>query len=214
MKNLIIIGAGGMGRSLYNMAINSIGYGDEYQIKGFLDDDTTKMDGFKNYPPIVGTISDYAPKENDIFICSLGTIAAKMKCTNHLKEKGAVFTTLIHKTARVSLNVEIGEGSILAPNCYVDCDTKIGKHCLIQADSIIAHDCFIGDWTRFDCKAMCVGGVHIGNRVTIHTAAILSHNVIIGDDATVGACSFVCRKVKEGTTVAGNPAREILFPKA
>ena len=30
---------------------------------------------------------------------------------------------------------------------------------------------------------MCVGGVIIGNRVTIHTAAVLSHNVVIGDDA-------------------------------
>ena len=29
MKKLIIIGAGGMGRSLYNMAVGSLGYGEE-----------------------------------------------------------------------------------------------------------------------------------------------------------------------------------------
>ena len=56
MKKLIIIGAGGMGRSLYNMAVGSLGYGEEFDIKGFIDDDTTKMDGFENYSPIVGTI--------------------------------------------------------------------------------------------------------------------------------------------------------------
>ena len=87
MKKLIIIGAGGMGRSLYNMAVGSLGYGEEFDIKGFIDDDTTKMDGFENYSPIVGTIRDYRPEEDDIFICSLGTVATKMKCTNSLLEK-------------------------------------------------------------------------------------------------------------------------------
>ena len=38
MKQLIIIGAGGFGRETYCTAKESIGYGEEYVIKGFLDD--------------------------------------------------------------------------------------------------------------------------------------------------------------------------------
>ena len=36
MKKLIIIGAGGMGRTLYDMAQESIGYKTEFVIKGFM----------------------------------------------------------------------------------------------------------------------------------------------------------------------------------
>ena len=39
MKNLIIVGAGGMGRSVYCIANGSIGYGIDFEIKGFIDDD-------------------------------------------------------------------------------------------------------------------------------------------------------------------------------
>lgn len=39
MKKLVIIGAGGMGRTLYNIATESLGYGTDFTIKGFIDDD-------------------------------------------------------------------------------------------------------------------------------------------------------------------------------
>ena len=38
MKGLIIIGAGGMGRTVYDNAMECIGYGDTFHIKGFIDD--------------------------------------------------------------------------------------------------------------------------------------------------------------------------------
>ena len=56
MKHLIIIGGGGMGRSVYSMAEDSIGFGTEFDIKGFLDDNLNSMDGFQDYKPVIGTI--------------------------------------------------------------------------------------------------------------------------------------------------------------
>ena len=37
MKNLIIIAAAGMGRTLYDMSRESRGYGEEFVVKGFID---------------------------------------------------------------------------------------------------------------------------------------------------------------------------------
>ena len=53
---LIIIGAGGMGRTLYDMAQESIGYKTEFVIKGFIDDNVNALDGFIDniYPSIIG----------------------------------------------------------------------------------------------------------------------------------------------------------------
>ena len=66
MKQLIIIGAGGMGRTLYDMAQESIGYGNEFLIKGFIDDNMNALDGFNGYPSIIGSISSYVPEDEDI----------------------------------------------------------------------------------------------------------------------------------------------------
>ena len=61
MKNLIIIGAGGMGRTVYDNALESVGYGETFVVKGFIDDDLQALDGFPNYPPIIDTIRNYQP---------------------------------------------------------------------------------------------------------------------------------------------------------
>jgi prephenate dehydrogenase len=51
MKQLIIIGAGGMGRVMYDMARESIGYQTQYTIKGYIDDNIHSLDSFNNFPP-------------------------------------------------------------------------------------------------------------------------------------------------------------------
>ena len=49
MKKLVIIGAGGMGRSVYCIAKGCIGYGTEFVVKGFIDDDLSQLDNFEDY---------------------------------------------------------------------------------------------------------------------------------------------------------------------
>lgn len=210
MKNLIIIGAGGMGRSLYNIALGCKGYGTEFVIKGFLDDNIHQLDDFRGYPPILDTIGHYNVQKNDVFTCSIGDVKTKFRLCSSIIERGGEFITLIHNLARVCGNVTLGKGCVVAPFCLVDCDTLVGEMCILQSDAIIGHDCVIGDYSRIDTHVTLVAGTKIGNRVTIHTSAVINHRVAVEDYATVGACSFVIRKVKSGTTVVGNPAKKLM----
>ena len=170
MKELIIVGAGGMGRSVYCIAENSIGYGTVFTIKGFLDDNLNALDGFSGYKPILSTISDYQPEPDDVFVCSIGDVAIKEKLCESLKEKGGKFFSLIHNRA---------------------------------------HDSVIGNYARIDTQCSLVGGTIVKDRATIYTHAMISHNVTVGEGAVVGACSFVIRSVKPGTSVFGVPAKPI-----
>lgn len=52
-----------MGRTIFDVARESIGYGIEYTIKGFIDDNLSALDGFEDYPPMLGTISHYLPEK-------------------------------------------------------------------------------------------------------------------------------------------------------
>lgn len=209
MKNLIIIAAGGMGRTFYDIARESLGYGTEFVIKGFIDDNLQALDGFEGYPPILGRISDYLPMADDVFVCSIGG-ASRKKCMEEIISRGGKFQTLIHKTARIGTNVKIGKGNLIAAFTSVGADASIGDYNMIQSYTVIGHDVQIGNWNRIDTHVTCVGGTIVHNEADIYTSAVLNHGVVVEDNAHVGACSFVIRRVKSGTTVMGNPAKKLI----
>lgn len=210
MKHLVIIGAGGMGRTLYSSAIDSVGYNEIFDLKGFIDDDLKALDGFPNYPPIIGTIKYYHPQEGDIFVSSIGG-ASRQPCIEEMISRGAEFLNLIHKTARINTNAQIGKGNFIGAYSVIGNDAIVGDYNMIQAYTVIGHDARIGNWNRIDTHVTCVGGIVIEDNVNIHTSAVISHGVTVGTGSHVGALSFVIRKVKPGTTVMGNPAKKIEF---
>ena len=209
MKNLIIIGAGGMGRTLFSNAIESIGYGDQFVIKGFIDDNLHALDGFPNYPPVIGTIRDYQPVEDDVFVSSIGG-ASRRPCMEEIINRGGVFIELIHKTARIYTNAKLGKGNFIGAYTVIGNDAEIGDYNMIQSYTVIGHDAKIGSWNRIDTHVTCVGGIVIEDEVNIHTSAVISHKVVVETGAHVGALSFVIRRVKTGTTVMGNPAKRLM----
>lgn len=208
MKQLIIIGAGGMGRTMYSNALESIGYGEKFVVKGFIDDNLNALDAYPNYPPILGTIKDYVPQQNDVFVSSIGG-AARRPCMEEIISRGGVFIELIHQTARVYTNAKLGKGNFVGAYTVIGNDVQIGDFNLIQSYTVIGHDVRMGSWNRIDTHVTCVGGIVIEDETNIHTSAVINHNVTIGSGAHVGALSFVIRKVKPGTTVCGNPAKKL-----
>lgn len=211
MKNLLIIGASGFGRDIYDMAKESIGYGTEFTIKGFLDLNLDALKEYSYYPQVISSEDDYEIGENDVFVCAIGDVKIKKKCTEKMLNRGAKFHTLIHKSALISSTSEIGEGCILASNVVVGSYAFIGNHCLLQSSAILGHDVKVGEYARIDCNVFFVGGVIVKDLVTIHTAAVINHDVILENNSNIGACSFVIKKVKEGTTVFGSPARVLKY---
>ena len=209
LKNLIILGAGGMGREIYELATQCKGYNKDYQTVGFLDDDLKVLNSFSGYPSILARIKDYSPKENDIFICSIGDTKKKKVSIGKIVEKGGVFISLIHPSVHIGKNSTVGIGSILLKDAFIGADCKLGDHVLIQIAAVIGHDASVGNYTRVDCHAVCVGGTELQEEVTVHTSAIINHNVVVGKGATVGAGSFVIKRVPSRTTVFGNPARRL-----
>lgn len=208
MKQLIIVGAGGMGRTMFDMARESWGYKTEFIIKGFIDDNVKALDCFKGYPPIMGTISDYLPCENDVFICSIGGIF-RAKCISEIIARGGEFIPLIHKTVRIGSNVVMGKGNMVGAFTTIAADACLGNYNFIQSLTIIGHDVKIGNWNRIDSQVMMVGATTIGDRNMIHTGAMINHNVHIGDDCIIGACSFVTMDVDSGSTLFTSPARRL-----
>lgn len=198
-----------MGRQVLSFAKSCSGYGKEYDIKGFLDDNPNAMVDFPGYPPVLGTVDGYQIECDDVFFNSIGDIQAKKRCIQKILDRGGDFLTLIHPTAQVSPDTKIGKGCMLSSYVGVGVETTIGDFCLIQSKATIGHDVYVGDYARIDCNVVLIAGVKVGRDVCIHTSSVINHDVRLGEGCVVGAMSFVIKNVKPGQTVFGNPAKVI-----
>lgn len=211
MKNLLIIGARGWGREVFNMLPECIGYGTDFQVKGYLDDLETALDGMPGYPRIIGSVEDYAIEPDDVFICALGDPSWRKHYAEIILGKGGKFINLIHQSASIQRNTELGVGCIVGYSTRISCDIKIGSFVTFQPYVVIGHDTRIGDYCHLGCGSFMGGFSSLGDMSTLQTHAVVLPHIKVGDNCMVGAGSVVIKKVRSGDTVFGNPAKRIDF---
>lgn len=211
MKHLLIIGARGWGREVFNMLPDSIGYGTEYTVKGYLDDKADALEGMSGYPTIIDSVEHYVPQVDDVFVCALGDAHWKKHYAEIILNKGGQFINIIHKTASIGRNTQIGLGCIITNNVGISCDITIGNFVTFQSYTIIGHDAIIGNYCHLGCRSFMGGGSMLGEVTTIQTNSIILPHIKVGNECIVGAGAVAIKKVKDGTTVFGNPAKVLIF---
>ena len=209
MKNLIIIGAGNFGREVFTWAKQCKEYGNEWIIKGFLDDRINVLDNYKGYEKIIGTVNEYVPGADDVFICALGEPEVKIKYSTFILDKGGKFINLIHPTVVMGMNVELSKGIIICPNVSISSDIKIGNYVTVNMNSTIGHDSVIEDWCQINANCGINGWSHLGQGVFMGGNSVTLPKVIVGEFGVIGAGSVVLKKVNAYTTVFGNPAKPV-----
>lgn len=211
MKHLLIIGARGFGRVIYCLALESLGYGTEFDIAGFLDDKSSALDGFEGYPPIIDSVEHYRPRPDDVFICALGDVGFKKLYVEKILAKGGNFINLIHKDASISQNVRMGTGCIVAPYVSLSCDVTVGNFVTFQRFVSIGHDSRIGDFCHLNTYSFMGGFSRLGSLSTLWTGSVMLPHTEVGNNAVVGAGAVVLKKVASGATVYGNPAKVLKY---
>ncbi len=206
MKNLIIVGAGGFGREMFGAAREAVGHGESFRIKGFLDGNPAALDGFEGYPAIIGSPEEYAVEPDDVFVTALGSIESRRRCAGMLEARGGVFVPIVHRSASLGPNVEVGAGSFVAHNAVLTADVKVGRHACVFHGSVIGHDTELGDFSHVYSLVSIGGGVRVGEGSSVFPGAKVVPRVSIGAGATVGIGSTVVRDVGPGVTVFGSPA--------
>lgn len=208
-KDLIIVGAGDFGREAYQLAktINKIN--PQWNIKGFINDIPDALDGIKIDAKIIGTIKDWNPSENEVFVLGIASPSGKEKVVKILKSKGAHFETLIHPAALIGDYVEFGEGCVVGGRSSVGSCSKIGNFVHI-AGSMVGQDAEIGDFSTTTGFANLTNS-KIGKGVFVGSHAVVMNKLKVGDGAFICVGSIVVSNVKPGTKVFGNPAKKLDF---
>ena len=207
MKDLIIVGASGFGREILNMieGINSIE--PTWNVLGFIDDNLNALDEFPIKHKVLGTIQDWQPKKTEQYVLAIAAPKSKEIVVQLLRGKGAKFATILSPTTEIGPRTKVGEGVVTFGHVCISVDVTVGDFVFFNGLAGIGHDTVIGDFCTFGPKVCISGGTKIGKCVNVGALASTFPGVKVGDYATVGMNSAVIRRVKEGTTVIGVPAK-------
>ncbi len=211
MKNLIIIGVGGFAREVYWHAKDSIGYGVDWTIKGFLDGDVKLAAAEYELLPekVLGDVDGYEICADDVFTCAVGSPKARRRLIEKISSRGGEFINLISTLAKIIPTAQLGRGLIISPYVGISDKAIVDDFVALNAQTIIGHDAHVGKFSCVMPHANIAGKAQIGSEVFIGSGAIILPKAKVGDSSTVGAGCVVLKKVRAGVTVFGNPAVEI-----
>ena len=209
MNKLLIVGAGGWGRVVRHWAMEMQMRDPRWESVKFLDDNSHALDKYSLKNEIVGSIESYQPSSDEEFVCGIGDPIIKLKICEKLQSNGAVFINIIHPNSLVTGNGEFGTGIIVSPFAGLILNTAIGDFVTVNAFSIIGHDATIERGCTLSAHCDIMANVHLEEGVFLGSGARILPNLRIGRNARVGAGAVVIRNVLPGTTVFGNPAKEI-----
>lgn len=108
---------------------------------------------------------------------------------------------VIEDDVEIGSNVSIDRGALG--------DTRICARTKLDKCVHVAHNVTIGADTAVTAHVMLAGSSSVGERAWIAPSTAVRDGLRIGDDAMTGIGSVVTKPVPDGTTVAGNPAREL-----
>jgi acetyltransferase EpsM len=204
-ESLYIVGAGGHGRELHAYVQDVEKSGWSGQLRGYLDDGLAP--GNYGRLHVLGAI-ELLPREGNVrYLTAFGDNSVRRRIVQ--KIENASPWTLIHPSAYVGEDSEIGAGSCLAPGSIVTANTKIGSHCILNVKASVSHDCAVGDFVNINPGAVVCGWVTIDEGAYIGAGAVIKDRVKIGAWSVIGAGTVVIRDIPPGVTAVGVPARVI-----
>jgi len=204
MNKLIIVGASGHGKVVADIALLN-GYDEIYFV-----DDNSNIKSLGNYEVIgsFGSIFDLAANEYDVFV-GIGNASVRQRMQNQLEQRGYSVVTLIHPSAVVARDVQIGVGTVIMAGAVVNAGTVIGKGCIINTASSVDHDNKICDYVHVSVAAHTAGTVLVEDNTWIGIGAVISNNISISSDVMIGAGAVVVEDICESGTYVGVPAKKI-----
>lgn len=205
MSDLLIIGAGGHGKVVADIA-KKCGYN---QIN-FLDDNAnTKLcNGYK----VVGKTEDFIKYDCDMFV-AVGNAEIRKKISLQLESNNKSIVTLIHPSAVISEDVVIGKGTVVMAGAVINSSSKIGNGVIINTCASVDHDNSIGDFVHISVGSHLAGSVVVGENTFIGAGATVINNIEILSNCTVGAGAVVIKNITQKGTYVGVPTRRIDMKK-
>ena len=195
MNNLIIIGAGGHGKSVAWVAKATKKWKNIY----FLDDKIPNNQS-------IGTFADRIKFKDYDFFVGVGDNKLRKELYLLLKKEGYKLPSIISPTSEIT-SAKVGNGSIIMNRCFINVDTIIEEGVIINNQVLIEHDCLISSFVHLSPSVNIAGSTKIGELSWIGVGSNIIQSIDITNNVIVGAGSIVIESIEKPGTYVGAPAR-------
>ena len=209
MKNIVIIGAGGVGRetSLIIQQINELE--PTWNLIGFIDDNKDNWGKVINGYSVIGGIDSLEFLTPDTYVLiAIANYEVKKKIVNKINNK-LKFATIIHPKVWVHDYMTIGEGTIIYEGAILTSNIEIGNHVIIIPKCGVGHDSIIKDYVSLLWNVNVSGNDIIEEGVMMGSGSTVIQGKKIGKGSNIGAGAVVIEDVDSFSTAIGVPAKVI-----
>ena len=160
---LIILGAGGYGRTIADIANQT----DLYDRIEFLDDNAS--DG------VIGTIADVESfiDENICFYPAIGNNKLRDELITRIGSAGGRVVSIVHQSAYISPTAKIGNGVAILPNASVGTNVVVADSCIINMNAIVDHDTVLGKCVHLAPGAIVKGENHVPEYTKVESGTVV-----------------------------------------
>lgn len=191
MLRLIIVGAGGHGRSV----AESVLAGGKFRVVGFLDDAFPGLSQVRDFP-VLGGIADFSRLLDcaDAAIVAIGNNQLRKEVCRRLRNAGLELATVIHPRAIVSPSAIIGTGSAIMAGAIVGTEAVLGKGVIVNCGAVVDHHCKVEDFGHLGVNAAMAGGSVLGEGAWMQAGSALGYGVtvdaamVLAPGEAVGKC--------------------------
>lgn len=142
---LIILGAGGYGRTAADVAMQT----GKYESVQFLDDQSTAEDVLDTCNQFVRFMDD-----DTAFYPAFGSNEVRIGWLNRLMGMGCTLATIVHPSAYVSPTAKILPGTVVLPHAVVNTNCVVKSGCIVNCGAIVDHGCVLEEGVH-----VCLGAI-------------------------------------------------------
>ena len=205
---MLIVGAKGFAKEVLQIVEESNQTNDIY----FFDDlnKPSELSIYGKYP-ILDNLNKVKElfENNNSFTIGIGKPYLRKKMHDLFVSIGGVPTSISSLKSYIGKHAKIQAGSNILAGVKISNDVTIGLCSLIYYNSIITHDCVIGDFVEISPSVNVLGNVKIGDFTHLGSNSTILANITIGKNSIVGAGSVVTKDIPDNCIVVGIPAKII-----
>lgn len=169
---LLILGAGGYGKSLAEVATLT----GQWSEICLIDDQWPAIKDKNGYP----VVSDMAHlKHIDLTNCAgiaaVGNNEIRSQWHDKLREMDISLATIIHPQSIISPTAKIAAGVSIMAGCIVGTDVAIDTGCILNCGVLLDHDVTIGEYSHLSLGVKVAGGKKIAGFSFLEVGSIVGH---------------------------------------
>ncbi len=182
VRRLLIVGAGGHGRSVAE-AVELSGV---FEIAGFADDGWPGLEQVWHYA-VLGRADDLSTLRShaDAAIVAIGNNSVRAELGARLNACGFDLATVVHPAACVSSRAMVGAGVSIMAGAVVGTEARLGEGVIVNAGAVVDHHAIAEDYSHLSVGACIAGSSVLGRGAWLQAGAAIGYGTRVEPGAII-----------------------------